>query len=439
MKYLKQTDLEIYKLIKSEEKRQKNVLEMIPSENYASQAVMEATGSVLMNKYSEGYSHKRYYQGNQIADQVEDLAINRAKELFNVPHVNVQPYSGSPANAAIYMATLMPGDTIMGLALSYGGHLTHGFPGTFSGTIFKGVQYQFGNKNIIDFEELEKLALECKPKMIIASTTAYPRIIDFERFAYIADKVGALLHADISHIAGLIVAGVHPSPVPYAHTIMTTTHKTLRGPRGAMIMVTEKGLQKDPDLAKKIDRWIIPGMQGGPHDNTTAAIATALLEASQPEFKIYGEQVVKNAKALAENLIKEGFDLITGGTDNHLILIDLRNKKIAGSLAALALEYAGIIGNKNAVPNDPLPPFYTSGIRLGTPAITTRGMKEKEMTKISKWIASTVKEVEGYFLPEDKEERKNLNQKYKGQIASNKRLKTIESEIKDFCAKYPVP
>src|SRR5258706_4875505 len=439
MKKLSQVDPEIAKLIKEEEKRQKDVLEMIPSENYASSAVREAVGSVLMNKYSEGYAGARYYQGNIVADQVERLAIERAKKLFGVPFVNVQAYSGSPANSVIYMATLTPGDTIMGLALSYGGHLTHGFPGTFSGTIFKGVQYQFGKKNIIDFDDLEKLAIEHKPKMIIASTTAYPRALDFEKFAKVADKVGAYLMADISHIAGLVLAGEHPNPVPYAHIIMATTHKTLRGPRGALIMVTNKGLKKDPDLGKKIDRWIIPGMQGGPHDNTTAAIAVELKEAEKASFKKYQQQIVKNARALAEELLQRGFDLVTGGTDNHILLIDLRNKKIAGNLAALALEAAGIVGNKNTVPNDPFPPMITSGLRLGTPAITTRGMKEKDMKKIAAWIERAIKEVRGFTLPSDKEERKAVLKKFREVIGNNKNLKQIAKEIKSFCAKYPVP
>lgn len=440
MKYVQKSDPEVAHLLKDEWKRQQDVLEMIPSENYVSKAVQEAVSSVLMNKYSEGYPGKRYYQGNQVADVVENLAIERAKKIFGVPYVNVQPYSGSPANGTIYMAVLQPGDTIMGLALSYGGHLTHGFQGTFSGTIFKGVQYQFGKKQIIDFDDLEALAVKHKPQIIVASTTAYPRKLDFRKFAAIADKVGAYLLADISHISGLIVGGVHMSPVPYADIIMTTTHKTLRGPRGAMIMVTEKGLKKDPDLGKKIDRWIIPGMQGGPHDNTTAAIAVALKEASTPSFKKYAEQIVKNAAALAEGLIAEGFNLVTGGTDNHLILINLQSKKVAGNIAALAFEKAGIVGNKNSVPNDPLPPIYTSGFRLGTPAITTRGMKEKDMAKIAKWMSRAIKEVAGMTLPaDDKEERKALLKKYKAAIAKNKELVKIAKEIKQFTAKFPVP
>lgn len=440
MKYVQKSDPQVAQIMKSEWKRQQDVLEMIPSENYVSKAVQEAVSSILMNKYSEGYPGKRYYQGNEFADEIENLAIERAKKLFGVPYVNVQPYSGSPANGTIYMATLQPGDTIMGLALSYGGHLTHGFSGTFSGTFFKGVQYQFGDKQVIDFDDLEALALKHKPQIIVASTTAYPRALDFKKFAAIADKVGAYLLADISHISGLVVGGVHMSPVPYAHIIMTTTHKTLRGPRGAMIMVTEKGLKKDPDLGKKIDRWIIPGTQGGPHDNTTAAIAVALKEASTAPFKKYAEQIVKNAAALAEGLLAEGFDLVTGGTDNHMILIDLQNKKVAGNIGALALEKAGIVGNKNAVPNDPLPPMYTSGFRLGTPAITTRGMKEKDMKKIAAWMARAIKEVEGMTLPaDDKEARRELLKKFRKDIEKNKNLKQIAKEIKQFTSKFPVP
>lgn len=440
MSVLKKIDPEIYQLIKEEEKRQRDVLEMIPSENYASKAVIEAVGSVLMNKYSEGYPGLRYYQGNQVIDRVENLAIKRAKKLFGVVHVNVQPYSGSPANSVIYMATIKPGDKIMGLSLSYGGHLTHGFPATFSGTIFKGIQYEFGKSGVLDYNELEQLALKEKPQIIVASTTAYPRIVDFEKFGKIADKVGAYLLADISHITGLILAGVHPNPVPYSHIIMTTTHKTLRGPRGAMIMVTAKGLEKDPDLAKKIDKWIIPGMQGGPHDNTTAAIAAALKEAESARFKSDQIQTVKNAKVLAEELIKYGFDLVTGGTDNHLLLIDLRNKNVNGRVAAYALDLAGIVGNKNSVPKDTMPPLYASGLRLGTPAITTRGLKEKEMKKVAHWINLVIKELDGMMLPSDnKEKRSQLLKKYNQQIENNKNIAKITKEIRELLTKFPVP
>lgn len=440
VKNLKQFDSEIYELVKAEEKRQKEVLEMIPSENYVSAAVREAVGTVLMNKYAEGYPGKRYYEGNKIVDQVENLAIERAKKLFNVPFVNVQPYSGSPANSVIYMATLNPGDKIMGLALSYGGHLTHGFAATFSGTIFKGIQYEFGKAGKLDYDELEEQAEKEMPKIIVASTTAYPRALDFKRFGEIADKVGALLLADISHISGLVIAGEHESPITYAHLVMTTTHKTLRGPRGAMIMVTDKGLKRDPELGKKINKWIIPGMQGGPHEHTIAGIAVALKEAQSAKFKKYQQQVVKNAKALSEELINLGFELVTGGTDNHLLLIDLRNKRVNGKVAALALDRAGIVGNRNSVPNDKMPPLFASGLRLGTPAITTRGMKEKDMKKIANWINEVVKDLSGFMLPhDDKETRSRMMVKYKEHIEQSKRIEEIAKEIKNFCSKFPLP
>jgi len=439
MNSLKNTDSAIYNLIKEEEKRQKEVLEMIPSENYASKAVMEALGTVLTNKYSEGYPKKRYYQGNKIVDEIEIIAENRAKKLFGVPYVNVQPLSGSPANAAVYMAVLSPGDKIMGLSLSFGGHLTHGAPLTFSSRFFKSVQYELGKDRFLDYDLIEKLVIKERPKIIVCGFTAYPQIIDFKRFGQIAEKTGAYLLADISHITGLIVAGVHPSPVPYAHLITTTTHKTLRGPRGAMIMVTNKGLKKNPNLGRLIDSAIIPGLQGGPHDNQTTAIAVALLEASKPNFKTYGKQIVKNAKALAKELIKHGFDLVSGGTENHLILIDLRNKKVNGAVAALALETAGVVVNKNGVPFDTNPPFYPSGIRLGTPAITTRGMKEKDMAKIAVFINKAVAEVKGIELPDNKEKRKLYWKSLKKEIVKNKKLLEISEEVKLFSAKFPVP
>src|SRR3990172_6291086 len=409
MKNLKQTDPKIYELIRLEEKRLKEVLEMIPSENYPSPAVLEALGSILNVKYSEGYPKKRYYQGNEVIDRVESTAQERAKKLLGVPYVNVQPHSGSPANLAVYVALLEPlKGKIMGLALAFGGHLTHGQPVSATGKFFKSVQYTLGKDGQLDYDAIEKQAEKEKPDIIVCGFTAYPRIIDFKRFAKIADKVGAYLLAHISHITGLVIAGAHPSPAPYAHIITTTTHKTLRGPRGAMIMVTEKGLKKDPDLPKKIDSAIIPGLQGGPHDHQTAAIAVALREAQSKLFKTYGEQIVKNAKALASALIEFGFDLTSGGTDNHLILIDLQNKKVNGAIAAIALETAGIVVNKNGVPFDPMPPFYPSGIRIGTPAATTRGMREKEMTKIAAWINQVIEEVKGEKLPEDKEKRSDF-------------------------------
>lgn len=447
VQYLKKTDPLIYNLIKEEEKRQRDVLEMIPSENYTSKAVMEALGTVLTNKYSEGYPNRRYYQGNKIADQVEMTAQERAKKLFGVPYVNVQPYSGSPANSAIYFALLEPKDKIMGLSLAFGGHLTHGAALSSSSRFFTAVQYTLGKNGQLDYDAIEKLAVKEKPKIIVAGFTAYPRTIDFKKFAQIADKAGAYLMADISHITGLIVSGVHPSPVPYAHVIMTTTHKSLRGPRGAMIMVTDKGLKKNPDMGKRIDSAIIPGLQGGPHDNQTAAIAVSLKEAASPKFKKYGEQIVKNSKALAGELTKMGYDLVSGGSDNHLILIDLRNKKVNGATAALALEVAGVVLNKNGVPYDTNPPFYPSGIRLGTPAITTRGMKEKDMKKVAEFMDRAISEVSGWEFPADngsallttREKRREVWKGYKAKIIKNRELLAIAKEVKLFCTKFPVP
>lgn len=440
MKNLTKVDPQIFKLVKEEEKRQKDVLEMIPSENYTSQAVMEAMGTVLINKYSEGYPKRRYYQGNAVADEVEMLAEERAKKIFDVPYVNVQPHSGSPANLAVFVALLKPfKGKIMGLSMAFGGHLTHGQPVSSTGKFFKSVQYTLGKNGYLDFKAIEEQALKEKPDIIVCGFTAYPRTVDFKKFAAIADKVGAYLLADMSHITGLVVAGVHPSPVPFAHIVTTTTHKTLRGPRGAMIMVTEKGLKKNPDLPKLIDTAIIPGLQGGPHDNQTAAIAVALKEAAAPSFKKYGAQIVKNNQVLAQELLKYGFNLSTGGSDNHLILIDLKNKGINGKLAAIALEEAGIVINANSVPFDGMPPLYPSGIRLGTPAITTRGMKENQMKKIAAWINEVVEEIKDEKLPEGKEERREFMKSYKNHLAGNKKLQQIKKEIKTLCSKFPLP
>lgn len=440
MTSLGKTDPQIDKLIKLEEKRQREVLEMIPSENYTSRAVMGALATVLTNKYSEGYPKKRYYQGNKIVDEVEILAQERAKKLFGVPHANVQPYSGSPANTAVYFALADPlRDKIMGLSLAFGGHLTHGAPVSISGKYFKTVPYELGRDGLLAFDTLEKLAKREKPKIIICGFTAYPRIIDFEKFAKIADTVGAYLLADIAHIAGLVIAAVHPSPVPYADVVMTTTHKTLRGPRGAIIMVTAKGLKKDHQLAEKIDKAVFPGLQGGPHDNQTAAIAVCLAEASTPSFKKYGQQIVKNAKALADELLRNGFDLVSGGTDNHLILIDLSNKGINGAVAAYALEVANIVVNKNSVPHDTMPPFYPSGIRLGTPAITTRGMKEKEMKKIGLWISRVIDEVKNEKLPTAKEKRSDFMKTIRARADKNKKLIQIAREVKSLTKNFPIP
>ncbi len=437
---LAKTDPEIAKLIAAEEKRQKDVLEMIPSENYASAAVREAIGSVLTNKYSEGYAYRRYYQGNRFIDDIEILAIERAKKLFGVPHVNVQPYSGSPANSAIYFALLNANDTIMGLKLSAGGHLTHGHPGvTFSGKYFQSAQYDVEATGEIDMDKAAVFAKTVKPRIIVVGTTAYPRIFDWKRWRMIADSVGAYFLADISHIVGLVVGGVHPSPVPYADLIMTTTHKTLRGPRGAMILVTNQGLKKDPQMGDKIDKAVFPGLQGGPHDNVTAAIAVALKEAGTPTFKKYTEQIVVNAKILSETLLSEGFTLTTGGTDNHLMVVDLRPQGVVGNIAAEALEAAGIVVNRNSVPHDPNPPFYPSGIRLGTPAITTRGMKETEMKVIGKWIAEVIKEVSGSPLPGTKEERIAYLKKFRSSVAKNKHLAKICADVKTLTTRFPLP
>ncbi|MEK7119846.1 MAG: serine hydroxymethyltransferase [Patescibacteria group bacterium] len=437
---IKKMDPAIASLIEKEAKRQRDVLEMIPSENYASSAVREAVGSILANKYSEGYPHKRYYQGNRYIDDIENLAIARAKKLFGVPHANVQPYSGSPANSAVYMALLKPGDTIMGLKLSGGGHLTHGHPDvTFSGTFYRSVQYDVDEQGFIDLDYVAALAAKTKPAIIVVGTTAYPRIFDWKKWKAIADSVGALLLADISHIAGLVVGGVHPSPIPYADIVMFTTHKTMRGPRGAVLLVTGQGLVKDPKMGEKIDKAVFPGLQGGPHDNVTAAIAVCLHEASQPTFKRYAKQVVDNAKVLAATIQRQGCTLSTGGTDNHLMVVDLRPQGVIGNIAAEALEVAGIVVNRNSVPHDPNPPFYPSGIRLGTPAITTRGMKEKEMKQIGEWIVSVINEVSHYKIPDNKEERIKFLKTVKKELQSNKMLRSIAASVILLTTKFPVP
>lgn len=431
---------EISDLIDREQKRQEETLMMIPSENYASKDVRASVGSILMNKYSEGYAGRRYYQGNKIIDEIETFAIEKAKELFHVEHVNVQPYSGSPANAEVLFGLLNPGDKIMGLKLSSGGHLTHGHPDiTFSGRFYKSVQFGTKDNGIIDYAEVEKLAKTEKPALMIIGTTAYPLVLDWKRLGEIADSINAWLVADVSHVSGLILAGVYPSPVPFTHIVTTTTHKTLRGPRGAMIMVTAKGIGKDPEIAAKIDRAVFPGLQGGPHNNTTAGIGQALIEASDPSFKNYGEQVVKNARALAEELKNGGLTLVTGGTECHLLVVDLRHLGLSGNVVAEALEVAGIIVNRNSVPNDPAPPFYPSGIRLGTPAVTTRGMKEGEMKTISEWILKVVDHVKDEKLPQGKNERQEFLKSFREKIAGDEFLKDIASEVKDLCTKFPTP
>lgn len=438
---IQKEDRKLYELIKLEEQRQVEGLELIPSENYTSPSVMQSSGSILTNKYSEGYAGKRYYGGNEFIDDIERLAQSRAKELFNVPHVNVQPYSGSPANFAVYLATCNPGDVIMGLNLPDGGHLTHGWKVSATGIFYKSTPYHVKEDGQIDIDEVWQLAKEHKPKLIWAGATAYVYKYDYAKFAEIADSIGAYLATDIAHIAGLIVAGAHPSPVPYAHIVTTTTHKTLRGPRGGMIMVTEKGLQKDPELADKVDKAIFPGLQGGPHDHQTAAIAVSLKEAATEEFKVYGKQIVVNAKALAESLMKNGMKLVGGGTENHLILIDTVDTLGVGGgvFGQLALEAAGMTTNKNTIPKDPSTPFYPSGVRLGTPALTTRGMAEKEMEQIGAWIATILKEVAAYRLPEGKEGRADYISKFKDDLEKNAIIKKVKQEIKELCKKFPVP
>jgi glycine hydroxymethyltransferase len=377
---LEQADPAVARLVEQEFERQSQTICLIPSENHVSRAVLMALGSVLTNKYSEGYAHRRYYEGQQVVDELEPLAIERAKGLFGVEHANVQPYSGSPANLAVYLAFLEPGDTMMGMALPMGGHLTHGWGVSATGKWFRSVQYGVRRETgRADMDEVRELARKERPKLIFCGGTAIPRTIDFPAFAEVANEVGAILVADIAHIAGLIAGGVHPSPVGYAQVLSTTTHKTLRGPRGAMLMCSE-------EHATAIDKAVFPGLQGGPHDNTTAAIAVALGEASRPDFSAYAAQIVVNAKVLAEALVERGFDLVSGGTDNHLILVDLTSKDVPGKVAAKALDRARLTLNYNTVPFDTRKPFDPSGVRLGTPAATTRGMKEREMLEIARWI-----------------------------------------------------
>jgi len=439
IKFIEKQDPVIADAIKNELKRKRFGLEMIPSENFTSMAVLQALGSIMTDKYSEGYPHRRYYAGNEFIDVAEDTAIERAKKLFGVPHANVQPYSGSPANQAVYFATCKPGNVIMGQSLPDGGHLTHGWKVNFSGMLFKSVQYHVKPDGYLDLDEVRRLARENKPRLIWCGATAYPREFPFEEFAKIADEVGAYFAADIAHIAGLVVAGVHKSPVPYAHIVTTTTHKTLRGPRGAIIMVTKKGLEKDPELADKIDKAVFPGLQGGPHDHQTSAIAVALGEAMKPEFKEYGKQIVKNAKALAKALMDKGIKLVSNGTDNHLILIDLTPfGKGKGLYVQDALDLAGITVNKNTIPSDPSSPFYPSGIRLGTPALTTRGMKEKEMELIGDWIARVINEVKCYEMPDEKDARDKAIKKFKKEIVKNQKIKKIKKEVFELCKRFPI-
>ncbi|MBI2334766.1 serine hydroxymethyltransferase [Candidatus Daviesbacteria bacterium] len=421
----------VFKLIAEEAHRQKYGLEMIPSENYVSSDVLKALGSILTNKYSEGFPGRRYYGGNEVIDKIENYAIDLAKKLFGVPVALVQPYSGSPANLIITMAVCQPGDTVMGLSLISGGHLTHGANLSFSSIFYKAVQYNVGKDWKIDFEELESLAKKHKPKLIWVGTTAYPFKLDYKKFRKIADMVGAYLVADCSHITGLIIGGVHESPVPDVDIIMTTSHKTLRGPRGAIILITDRGLKKDPEIKSKLERALIPGTQGGPHNHQTAAIAVSLEEALKPSFKKYAVQIAKNAKVLAEQL----------GTvsETHLILLSLTDYGYGmGYQAQYALEEAGITVNKNTIPGEPASAFYPSGIRLGTPALTSRGMKEKDMVKIAGWIKRVLEEIRGLDLPKQQEKRKDFLRETKIKLKENKNLKKIRKEVESFAGKFPV-
>ena len=410
MNDLNTVDPEVSKAIDQELNRQRNKLELIASENIVSKAVMAAQGSVLTNKYAEGYPGKRYYGGCEYVDVVEQLAIDRAKELFGAGYANVQPHSGAQANMAVFFALLTPGDTVMGMNLTDGGHLTHGSPVNMSGKYFKIVPYGVSEKTeMLDYDEIQRIANECKPKLIVAGASAYARTIDFQRMAEIAHSVGAYLMVDMAHIAGLVAAGLHPSPVPYADVVTTTTHKTLRGPRGGLILC------KDEEFGKQFNKAIFPGIQGGPLMHIIAAKAVALKEALSPEFKAYAQQIVKNAKALADTLQADGSRIVSGGTDNHLMLVDLTSKNITGKLAQNLLDEVGITANKNTIPFEKLSPFVTSGIRLGSPALTTRGFKEEDMVEVANIIALVLDN------PEDEGARKEASQR-----------------VAALCAKYPL-
>ncbi len=409
MNALRKTDPEIFKAIADETRRQNDNIELIASENFTSQAVMEAVGSALTNKYAEGYPDKRWYGGCEYVDVVETLAIERAKKLFGAEHANVQPHSGSQANAAVYYSMLQAGDTVLGMNLSHGGHLTHGHPMNFSGKFFKIVPYGVSQKDErIDYDEVEALAVAHKPKMILAGASAYPRIIDFPRFRKICDKVGAFLMVDMAHIAGLVAAGLHPSPVPYAEFVTTTTHKTLRGPRAGLILCRA-------EFAKKIDAEVFPGLQGGPLMHVIAGKAVALKEALEPPFKEYQNQIVKNAKTLAEALTARKYRLVSGGTDNHLMLVDVNEKGLTGKDCAVALDHAGITVNKNTIPFDTQSPFKAGGVRLGTPAVTTRGMKEAEMKLIAQYIDEVLTNIQ-----------------------SEPKIQAVHAEVRKLTQKFPL-
>ncbi len=412
---LQDADAEVYKAMQAELERQQDQIELIASENIVSKAVLQAQGSVLTNKYAEGYPGKRYYQGCEHVDVTEQLAIDRLCKMFGCKFANVQPHSGANANMGVYMAVMQPGDKYLGMDLAHGGHLTHGCPVNFSGKWFEAVTYGINDQGLIDYDQVEKMAVEHKPKMIIAGASAYARVIDFKRFREIADKVGAVLFADVAHYAGLIVGGSYPSPFPHAHVVTTTTHKTLRGPRGGAIMTN------DEDMAKKINSAVFPGLQGGPLEHVIAAKAVAFGEALKPEFKAYAHNVVANAKVLAETLKEGGLDIVSGGTDCHMMLVDLRPKKLTGKAADLALEHAGITCNKNSVPNDPEKPMVTSGIRLGTPAGTTRGFGPAEWKEIGKLIL----EVLDGLAANGAEGNADVE-------------KAVRAKVKALCARFPI-
>ena len=409
MSFLENTDPEVFKNIQLEKTRQEVGLELIASENYCSQAVMEAQGSCFTNKYAEGYPGKRYYGGCEHVDTVEQIAINRLKEIFNAEYANVQPHSGSSANMGVYLATLQPGDTVLGMSLDDGGHLTHGSPVNFSGKLYKFVSYGLNDQELLDYDQMEKLALEHKPKMIVAGASAYPRVIDFKRIKKIADKVEAMVLVDMAHIAGLVAAGLHPSPMEYADFVTSTTHKTLRGPRGGII------LSNNEKWFKKLNSVIFPGIQGGPLEHVIAGKAVAFGEALKPEFKTYQSQVIKNCQTLAKALISEGIDIVSGGTDNHLIFVKTDSVNLSGKDAERILEEVNITCNKNMIPNDSRSPFVTSGIRLGTPAITTRGLKEEHMKSLAGWISKALKNSES----------KDIHSK-------------IKDEVESLCKAFPV-
>jgi glycine hydroxymethyltransferase len=410
MSALSTVDPELFALVEAEERYQRDTIRLIASENYVSRAVLEASGSVFTNKYSEGYPGARFYQGQRFVDPVEQLAVSRARALFGAEHVNVQPYSGSPANLAVYLAFLQPGDTILGLDLPHGGHLTHGSRASISGKYFRSVSYQLDPRtSLLDYDAIRRLALEHRPKILVAGHSAYPRQLDFARFRAIADEAGALLFVDMAHFAGLVAGGVHPSPIPFADVVTTTTHKTLRGPRGAMILCQARH-------AKAIDRAVFPGLQGGPHNHTTAAIAVALGEALSPGFRDYAAKVVENARALATGLSARGFDVVSGGTDNHLVLVDLRGKGIGGKPAAVALERAGLVANCNTVPGETRKAGDPSGLRLGTPAVTSRGFGPAELGQVAGWIDEAIRSAE-----------------------DGAALDRIAGEVTALCRRFPAP